>query len=820
MIKKNITQIIKHLSQDLNLETDFLLQQIKNRLPENTTIDNIEAINLAPQVIAGFINYNPDYSILAGRIQMWVIHQNVDIKKVSFTQNLLKIHKKNPKRINKNVIQFVIKNKKILNTIISYQEDYNLDYPTVQSFVKRGLTIIDGKVAETPCQMFLRVAIGLNIYQKAPDKDKRRMTERLKIKNQEDNFRILQRIKEYYQALSSRKISVPGPIILHAGSELNQMSSCYLQYAEDSLVGDTYFKTGKAGGILKAITQLSAQSKGGGGNAITLTDIRGKGSILQKSNGKSNGILPFMKMFDSTIGAVDQSGKRAGTCAVYLEPWHIDVLEFLEASDHFITEEKRCKNLFYCLYCNDLFFERLVTYKNEAKWTLFDPSKIKDYLDKPLSKYYGEEFKEKYLYLEDLGLGTTIPLMEIWNRVCKLMQISGGPYIVNKDQMNLKSNQQNLGTIKSSNLCTEIALVSNEQETAVCVLSSICVSRLYNTSDRLFDFNQLIQLAELATKNLNNVIDIQYYPTPETRNSCLKRRAIGIGVQGLANLFALMKIDFDSLEAKKINKHIYECIYYGALKASMELSKLEGPYTGFENSPASKGILQYDFWKVSENDLFLADKWKVLKQDIIKYGLRNSEVTALMPTASSSVRMSNNEMHEPFTRNLYVRSTIAGSIQIINKYLVEDLRNLDLWNENMVNQIIINDGSIQNISNIPENIKSRYRTAYEIDYKSLIDMMANRSPFVSQTASLNHFVSYVDSGPTAFTQRIIYGWKKGLKTLSYYMHTETISTAKKELGGINEVKPAKFIESIKNPEKILADGSVCIMAEGCEDCQS
>ncbi|NJK71456.1 MAG: ribonucleoside-diphosphate reductase subunit alpha [Thermales bacterium] len=432
--------------------------------------------------------------------------------------------------------------------------------------------------------------------------------------------------------------------------------------------------------------------------------------------------------------------------------------------------------------------------------------------------------KKHYEELEARGLGKQISIMEIWSRICNLWQTTGMPYILNKDEINRKSNQKNLGTIKSSNLCTEIALVSNSQETAVCVLSSICVARFVDQSyPEGVDYDRIIQTARIATKHLNNVIDLQYYPTPETRNSCLMRRAIGVGAQGLADVFHELRIGFTSKEAKKINKHIYEAIYYGCLKESMELAKEDGYYTGFEGSPASKGELQFDMWGIKEEDLILQEKWTQLKKDIIEYGLRNSEVTALAPTASSSVRMGNNEMHEPFTRNIYVRQTIAGSLQIVNRFLVQELNELGLWNQGLCNDIISQDGSIQGIADIPEDIQKRYKTVYELDWKDLIDMMADRSPFVSQTSSYNHYTTYSESGPTAFTQKIIYGWKKNLKTLSYYQHTETATTAKKELGGISSSANQPQPKSRWTPPENFVDTSgveTIVMGEVCEDCSA
>lgn len=805
-------------------------------------ITTTELDNLSAGIAASMANIHPDYSILGAKLAINRLHKQLDVKNRSFSDNvaLLYKHKINgikSTRVSEQSYAFIQKHKDFLNGLIDYSRDLDqYDFAAIQSFFKRGLEQIDGKMAETPQQMYLRVAIGLNVWNPRTDSEVKHFEEQTGqklnpswISKMTDEQRLDQ-IAKYYNIMSMRKISHSGPVLLHAGSSYNQMASCYLQYCSDALTGDDYHETGVVDGIMKAMTQLAKQSQGGGGNAITIVDLRAEGSPIRKTNGKSNGILPFMKMFDATIGAINQSGKRAGTCAVYIEPWHADILDFLDAGNHFTIEERRCKNIFYGLFMNDLFFERFVTEQSRAKWTLFDPGVISNYLDKPLSEYYGNEFKEKYEYLEGLGIGKTVPIMEIWSRICNLWQTTGMPYILNKDEINKKSNQKNIGVIKSSNLCTEIALVSNSKETAVCVLGSVCVSQFYNPNKpEKIDYDGITEVSRMATRHLNNVIDLQYYPTPETRNACLMRRAIGIGAQGLADLFHELKINFIGEEAKKINNKIYETIYYGCLTESMEMAKQDGSYIGFEGSPASQGILQFDMWNIDEKDLQLgAESWNKLKENIKKYGLRNSEVTALAPTASSSVRMGNNEMHEPYTRNIYVRQTIAGSMQIVNKHLVRELVSLNLWNEQVCNQILAQDGSVQGIDSIPADIQERYRTVYELPWIDLVDMQADRSVFVSQTSSYNHYTTYEDSGPTAFTQKVIYAWKKGLKTLSYYQHTETASTAKKELGGSTVFTNNNLAATNGTPKSrwvpstsIIDDGlETMAIGEVCEDCSS
>jgi ribonucleoside-diphosphate reductase alpha chain len=841
----NFNKILAKLASyatDLNqlVDVSLVAQKTIERMVDGITTEELD--NLSAGIAASLSTIHPDYSKLGARILVSRLHKKLDIPNRTFFDNLTRLYNHEimgvkSTRVSDQVYTFVEANQEFFNNLVDYDKDYSeYDYAAMQSFFKRGLEHINGEIAESPAQMLLRVATGLNSFSPRSKQELAEFTRQTGVQHNSSWIEKMtdddrkEQIKLYYEQLNTRKISLPGPILLHAGSKYNQMASCYLQYIGDSLVGDEYNETGVVGGIMRGMTQLAHQSKFGGGNAINIHDLRGAGSPIRKTNGNSNGILPFMKMFDSVIGAVNQSGKRAGTCAAYLEPWHIDILEFLDAGNHFTIEEKRCKNLFYALWMNDLFFERFVEDKAEAKWTLFDPGVIAQHLDKPLSEYYGAEFKEKYLELEAKGLGKTISLMEIWSRVCNLFQTTGMPYLLNKDAINLKSNQQNIGTIKSSNLCTEIALVNNENETAVCVLSSVCVSRFVDTKTKSVDYDGIIETARIATRHLNNVIDLQYYPTPETRNSCLMRRAIGVGVQGLADVFAILGHSFTSTEAKAINKKIYEAVYYGCLLESMELAKADGAYHGFVGSPLSKGELQFNMWGLLDEDTYLGkEKWNALRLDIQKYGVRNSEVTALAPTASSSVRMGNNEMHEPFTRNVFVRSTIAGSIQMINRYLVEELVEKNLWSQEVSNTIIMNDGSVQGIDTIPTEIQDRYRTVYEYDWKDLIDMMADRSPFVSQTSSYNHYTTYEDSGPTAFTQKAIYAWKKGLKTISYYQHTEAATTAKKELGGISIEKPIEDTiseEVVKtkprwNPDNVAkVNVTVETIGEVCEDCQA
>ena len=900
---------ITFYSKDLHylIDPSLVAQKTIERLADQMTTKQID--ELSASLSANLVNIHPDYSILGARILMDRMHKDLQVpykfdqiesktenevkseskissnnlsqnlenslennlekgetystdldksKTLTFCEHIEKMYNyqingRKSSRISESVINFVRAHQKELEQIIDYSKDFDdYSYTALTSWIKRGLEKMDGKTCETPAQMFLRVAIGVNVWQ---EKDKTDLLEFAKFAGFTPEFKIiknmtsrerLEKIKEYYNLLVCRKISVSGPVLMHAGSTKNQMASCFLEDCEDSLTGEDYPSTGKIGGIMKSLTQLAKQSQGGAGTAVAFHKIRSSGSVILSSNGISNGILPFMKMFDATIGAVNQSGKRSGVCTIYLEPWHADILDFLDSANHFTIEEKRCKNLFFALWTCDLFFQRFATDKQNAKWTLFDPAKIQIFLEKPLSEYYGTEFEEKYLMLEKMGIGKEIKLMEIWSRVCNLFQTTGLPYILNKDEFNRKSNSKNIGIIKSSNVCTEIALPANDNETAVCVLSSVCVSRFLDKfqTDGV-DYDGIIKAAQIATKNLNNIIDLQFYPTPETRNSCWSRRAIGLSVQGLADLFLKLDLDFTSSKARLINKRVYECLYYGSLLESMEIAKVEGSYLGFEGSPASEGILQYDMWDLGEfvgentqildqnqtsvavpnqkptknweDYLFLGSKWTKLKENIKKFGLRHSEVTALAPTVSSAIRMDNNDGFEPFSRNIFIRQSIAGSMQVINKYLVDDLIKLGIWDTYLFDQIVWNDGSIQNIDKIPAIIQAKYQTVFEINWKIIVDMQVDRSPFVSQSSSFNHYTNYAESGPTTFTQKILYSWRKKLKTLSYYMHTETATTAKKEFG-MTTKKTQDSQNSKENEQKIVQLEQSCDMTEGCEAC--
>lgn len=786
LLQTLITQATKNAKYIFSKEeTITIIKEIENRLFDNIT--DRELIDLISVHLNSKAITDNKYTYLASQITVDYIHST---QEMSFRIAMQKqrdeiINGSQSLLIDKKIIEFINANSNKLKEIIKHERDYIFDYNQLQSYLKSSLRYNQYKeLAETPQQMFLRVAVGLFSQ----------TDESLEIK--------LSNIEDYYNELSLLKISPQSPIIVHAGSKYNQMPSCYLQYCQDSMCGDDYSETGVINGILGAVAQMGEQGKSGGATGINISDIRANQSLIKKTGGRSNGILPFMKIFDSAIGAINQGGRRAGVCALYLEPWHKDIFDFLGAGEHFTTEEKRCKNLFYGLYTNDVFFDRMIADGINAKWTLFDPAVIREHLDgKCLSDFYGKEFKEKYLYLESINIGEEIKLDDIWSKVCHIIKLNGNPFIVHKDSINEKSNQQNQGVIKGSNVCCEVTLVSDKDNTGVCVLSSIALPKFVNVEDNSFDFDSFIKSAGLVVRSLNNVLDIQHYPTVQTRNSALNSRAIGIGVQGLADVFAMLELDFDSDKAKKINKALYEVLYFACLSESCDLAQKYGAYNLYEGSPVSKGILQHDMWSILDKDTFLGEEvWKQLRDKIKLYGIRNSEVTALMPTASSSIRMGNTEMHEPFTRNIFVRRYIGGEVLVVNQHLIKVLKDRNILNDNFIQDLIQNNGSVQNIDYIPDDIKSMFRTAYELPHKELTKMMTDRSVFVSQSASFNHYVNKESLNQKEITIRILFAWKKGLKTLSYYFHSEASTTAKKEMGIVSKTC------NINNPD--------------CESCQS
>ncbi len=561
-------------------------------------------------------------------------------------------------------------------------------------------------------------------------------------------------------------------------------------------------------GIYKTLSDVAQISKNAGGIGLHIHDIRGTGSYIKGTNGNSNGIIPMLKVFNETARYVDQGGgRRKGSFAVYLEPWHCDVEDFLNLRKNHGKEELRARDLFLALWIPDLFMERV---KENSDWTLFSPDEAPG-----LSDVYGDDFKKLYTRYESEGKGRkTFKAQDLWYKIIEAQIETGVPYMLYKDAANQKSNQKNLGTIKSSNLCTEIIEYSNSEETAVCNLASIALPKFIIPGKKpKYDFNALKDIAYTVTFNLNRVIDVNYYPTRETKKSNLRHRPIGIGVQGLADTFAIMKIAFDSEEAKQLDREIFETIYYGAMEASADLAQTEGAYESFPGSPLSEGNFQFDLWGQTPSDRW---DWETLRSKILKSGARNSLLLAPMPTASTSQILGNTECFEPFTSNIYIRKTLSGEFPVVNKHLVKDLVKLGLWNDNLRDKIIINNGSVQDIDEIPSDIKAIYKTAWEMSQKIIIDHAAARAPFICQSQSMNLFVQ--DANFAKLSSAHFYSWSAGLKTGSYYIRTKAATTAIKGLGidmsKVQEVQIKTEEEnlsdltcSIDNPDDCIACGS-------------
>jgi ribonucleoside-diphosphate reductase alpha chain len=567
----------------------------------------------------------------------------------------------------------------------------------------------------------------------------------------------IEKALETYDLMSQGYFTHATPTLFNSGTPTPQMSSCFLlTMQDDSLVG-----------IYDTLKQCALISKSAGGIGLSIHHVRSKGSYIKGTNGESNGIVPMLRVFNDTARYVDQGGgKRKGSIAIYLEPWHPDIIQFLDLRKNHGKEELRARDLFYALWTPDLFMERV---EQNADWSFFCPNECPG-----LQDAYGEEFKQLYESYEAQGLAReTVPARTVWDKVVEAQIETGTPYMLYKDSANMKSNQKNLGTIRSSNLCTEIMEYTSKDEVAVCNLASIALPRFVNHETKQFDFQKLYDVTYHVTGNLNRVIDVNYYPVEEARNSNMRHRPIGLGVQGLADTFAMLGMYFESDEAKALNKEIFETIYFASCTASKDAAITEGPYSSFKGSPASEGVLQFDLWGMNEHSGRW--NWDSLKSEIVENGMRNSLLLAPMPTASTSQILGNNECFEAFTSNLYVRRTLSGEFVVTNKHLIKDLINLGLWSLEMKDEILRHKGSIQAIAGIPDHIKELYKTTWEIKQKNVIDMAADRGAYIDQSQSMN--IHMIDANPAKVTSMHFYGWKKGLKTGMYYLRTKAAADA-------------------------------------------
>jgi len=688
---------------------------------------------LAAEIAATNTTTHPDYALLASRIAIGNLHKNTT---KSFSQTITDLYSyvdpktgKGAGLIADDVYQVVMENAPLLDSTIIYDRDFQFDYFGFKTLEKSYLLKMHGKVVERPQHLFMRVAVGIHKTD-------------------------LDEIVKTYNMISEGWFTHATPTLFNAGTPKPQMSSCFLiQMKDDSIPG-----------IYDTLKQTALISQSAGGIGLSIHNVRAKGSYIRGTNGTSNGIVPMLRVFNDTARYVDQGGgKRKGSFAIYLEPWHADVYDFLDLRKNHGKEEVRARDLFYALWIPDLFMQRV---KDNGTWTLMCPNECPG-----LSDCWGEEFEKLYAKYESEGKGReTIKAQELWYKIIESQIETGNPYMLYKDAANRKSNQQNLGTIKSSNLCTEIIEYTAPDEIAVCNLGSIALPKF--VKDGAFDHDKLFEVTYQLTVNLNKIIDGNYYPVPETRNSNMRHRPIGIGVQGLADAFILMRFPFDSEEAKKLNREVFETIYYASCTASKDLARRDGAYETFPGSPASKGILQFDMWNVTPTDRW---EWSVLKEEISKYGMRNSLLLAPMPTASTAQILGNNECFEPYTTNIYSRRTLAGEFIVVNKHLLKDLVNLGLWNDNLKNKLMSTSGSVQNIDEIPDNLKALYKTAWEISQRVVIDMAADRGAYICQSQSLNIFMENANFGK--LTSMHFYAWEKGLKTGMYYLRTKAATDA-------------------------------------------
>ncbi|KAF8628678.1 hypothetical protein AX15_003801 [Amanita polypyramis BW_CC] len=696
-------------------------------------VTTVELDNLASETAAYLTTKHPDYAVLAARIAISNLHK--ETKKI-FSQVVKDLYEYvNPKNgrpasmISEETYRTVTANAEVLDSAIVYSRDFNYNYFGFKTLERSYLLRINGRVAERPQHMIMRVAVGVH----GDDID---------------------RVIETYNLMSERYFTHASPTLFNAGTPNPQLASCFLVcMKEDSIEG-----------IYDTLKNCAMISKTAGGIGLSIHCIRGTGSYISGTNGYSNGIVPMLRAYDATARYVDQGGnKRPGAFAIYLEPWHSDIFDFLDLRKNHGKEEVRARDLFYALWIPDLFMKRV---EANQEWSLFCPNEAPD-----LFEVWGPEFEALYEKYEKEGRARkTLPAQKLWYAILESQIETGGPFMLYKDSANAKSNHQHLGTIKSSNLCCEIIEYSAPDETAVCNLASLALPTF--VSNGKFDFQKLHDVAKVVTRNLNRIIDINYYPIPEARKSNMRHRPIGIGVQGLADAFMALRMPFDSPAAKQLNIQIFETIYHGALEASSELSEREGRYETWEGSPASKGQLQCDFWGVTPTDLW---DWDTLRANIKRTGLRNSLLTSPMPTASTSQMLGFNECFEPYTSNIYTRRVLAGEFQVVCPWLLRELVDLGLWDDTMKNMIIAHNGSIQNIPNIPDDVKAIYKTVWEISQKKVLDLAADRGAFIDQSQSMNvHLQS-----PTLaqLTSMHFYGWKKGLKTGMYYLRTRPAAQA-------------------------------------------
>lgn len=738
-------------------------------------VTTVELDNLAAETAASLTTSHPDYAKLAARIAISNLHKTTS---KSFSNTMKRLYtyidpktEKNASLISREAYGVIKNNAALLDSTIIYDRDFSYDYFGFRTLERSYLIKLDGKPVERPQHMLMRVAVGIHMDD-------------------------IDAVIETYNLLSEKWFTHATPTLFNAATPKPQMSSCFLLTMKDDSID----------GIYDTLKQTAKISQSAGGIGLSIHNIRATGSYIKGTNGVSNGIVPMLRNFDMTARYVDQGGgKRKGSFAIYLEPWHADVFDFLDLKKNHGKEELRARDLFYALWIPDLFMKRV---ENNEEWSLFCPNEAPG-----LADCYGDEFEKLYEKYEREGkFRRQVKAQDLWFEIMESQMETGTPYMMYKDPANKKSNQKNLGTIKSSNLCTEIIEYTSPDEVAVCNLASIALPKF--VQDGSFDHEKLYEVTYTAAKNLNKVIDRNYYPVPEAEYSNKKHRPIGLGIQGLADTFLMLRMPFESDEAKGLNKDIFETMYFAAMTASKDLAIEEGPYETFKGSPVSKGIFQFDMWGVTP----ASNRWDwlALKKEVKKHGVRNSLLMAPMPTASTSQILGNNETFEPYTTNIYNRRVLSGEFIVVNKHLLRDLVELGLWNDGMKNKLIQANGSVQNISEIPQNIKDLYKTVWEISQKAIIDMAADRGAYVCQSQSMNIHIKDPNFGK--LTSMHFYAWKAGLKTGMYYLRSNAATDAIKftvtkeqqqepDVAAIKTQNEADMACSLDNPDECIACGS-------------
>jgi ribonucleoside-diphosphate reductase alpha chain len=789
-----ITDRIKKLCYGLNDRVDAVkvAMRVIEGLYDGVTTSELD--NLAAETAASMTISHPDYAQLAARIAISNLHKNTN-KSFSETMNEM-YHYINPRTnqeaplLSEEVHNVIKENAEFLNSHIIYNRDFNYDYFGFKTLERSYLLRINGKIVERPQHMLMRVSVGIHLND-------------------------LDSVIETYDLMSKKFFTHATPTLFNAGTPKPQMSSCFLLTMKDDSID----------GIYDTLKQTAKISQSAGGIGLSIHNVRATGSYIRGTNGTSNGIVPMLRVFNDTARYVDQGGgKRKGSFAIYLETWHADIFEFLDLKKNTGKEEMRARDLFFAMWTSDLFMKRV---EEDIHWTLMCPNECPKLCD-----VYGDEFEALYTSYEAAGKGRkTIKARELWEKILESQIETGTPYMLYKDAANRKSNQKNLGTIRSSNLCTEIMEYTSEDEIAVCNLASISLPMFVENGE--FDHQLLFNVTKRVTRNLNKVIDRNYYPVKEAENSNMRHRPVGLGVQGLADAFIMMRLPFTSDEAKQVNQDIFETLYFAAVTASMEMAKEEGPYSSFKGSPISEGQFQHNLWNIKDEELSGRWDWASLRKEVVAHGVRNSLLVAPMPTASTSQILGNNEAFEPYTSNIYTRRVLSGEFIVVNKHLLNDLVERGLWTETLKQELMRNNGSVQDLE-IPEDLKELYKTVWEMSMKDIIDMSRHRGYFIDQSQSLNLFMQ--DANYAKLTSMHFYAWKSGLKTGMYYLRTKaavdaikfTLNNDKKAEPSIVE-KPAavsvEVVAPVENGDMTTEDFAAMVerarnaAGNGGDDCE-